>query len=256
MPQHKIPAPEPLRVHARDEKGLPICGGKRSDGGVCQQRGRKLNPRNGRCGRHGGAAGVGAPIKHGRYSQVLANSRLGELLAQSQAAPNLSDPRPILELVDAACLRAAERVKALDCPAFRESASELFERARQAGADGAALRRAGDSAGADAKALEASQVLDELSALLRRGAEEDAALRELRASAKELRDTVKAVWDIRLAKQNSISLREAAGFFALFLDIVRRRADPKTAQEIQDDVDREIAGRAPGVRLVTARAAG
>lgn len=256
MPRSHPKVGEPRRVHARNEKGQPICGGRRSNGETCDRKGRWLNPRNGRCKRHGGSANSGAPIKHGRYSEVLAESRLGELLALSAADPNLADPRPVLELVDAACMRAAERVKALDCPDFRDTALEFFELARVLSAASVAAREAGDVASAQAKSLEARAALDSLGALLRRGTEEDSALRELRAAAKELRDTVKVVWDVRLAKQNSISLRTAAGFFALFLDIVRRRADPKVAQEIQDDVDREIAGRAPAVRLVGGRAAG
>lgn len=219
--------PEPRIVHARDAKGVPVCGAKTRPGAVhptCHR--RDLNPDNGRCRKHGGRAG--GPITHGLYSKRL-GGRLGELAALAEQDGELHDMAAPLPLLKAVVLRLGELVEEKDTPQFRERALGLVRE----------LMHADDE--------ERGGLLVRLEAHLAAGAEETKALEEFRRAAVSWSERQEGVWRIALSQRHAWTSKQVSGLALRILEIMRSHMDPEAHRRASAQVVHDLLG--PGSQL-------
>ncbi len=203
-----------------DEPGR-CCAKAKSTGNRC---GNPVVPGRRVCRNHGGLGG--APPKHGRYSKAL--GRFRDAYQEARSDPSLLDLRETLALMDVAVQRAAERAAEGDVPLFRESALDLFERARQAVTpDEAALN------------------LKRLGELLRDGVKDDEALSHLAKSAERLSRRQEKAWSIRLDAAVALNARDLTAVLSRFADIVLEEVPKDAAARVIRRIDGEVLGSGP-----------
>lgn len=198
------------------------CGAKNRQGKPCSS---KFLCANGRCRMHGGT-NPGRPIVHGRYSKV--HGRIREAIAASEADTTLLDMRKTVAVFDALTKFALERAESKDTPEFRRRALKLLLDAREATV-------AEDAATARDRIIE-------LEGLLREGIAEDRSMRELSSSAFRLYRVQGGAWQVKLARKNAMSLRDAIAFMGRFVEIARRELPPELAARLERCVTVEMAG--------------
>jgi hypothetical protein len=175
------------------------------------------------CRFHGGHLGGRPPI-NGRYSQSLVKYR--EKYEKSLEDQRIWDLREHLAILDVAVKRSAARLETLDTPSFRLRLRDLY-----------ALVRSGTAA-------DAARALNELGALIARGAEEDGAFEDFLRSTERLAKRLEKAWGIRLDAAEVINARDMTAVLVRFADIVNQEAGSDVAARVFARIDREVV--APG----------
>lgn len=217
---------KPTTTYEPGDEPNRCCAKSKTTGSRCS---KPVVPGRRVCRYHGGLGG--RPPESGRYSKGL--GKLREAYDESRNDPALLDLRETLALLDIVVKKAAERAANADSPEFRSEALELYETAR-----GAATPEEGAAA------------LNALGALLRRGAEEDKALKALAETAERLSRRQEKAWQIRLDAAMAINARDLVAVLSRFADIVLEEAPKDVAGRIVRRLDGEIMGAgATAVRL-------
>jgi energy-converting hydrogenase Eha subunit G len=176
------------------------------------------------CRYHGGTSN-GRPIVHGRYSTRLPRI-LGQFYAEAlEDVGELANLSETLALRETLLRRSAQRVEELDTPGFRDTAVQLFETCRSAGSP-----------------QELAASLSALGAHLKRGASEDAALRDFGYQVEEMARRQEKVWDLRMKGATAISARDLVAILARFASIVTEEAPRELALAVCGRIDRELLG--------------
>ena len=157
------------------------------------------------CRLHGGTNPGRRPLT-GRHSAVL--HRLRETYERCLNDPSIIDMREPLAVLDMVVNKMLERVEQLDTDGFRMRALGLYEESREAIRDG--------------NGAEGGALLEQLGALLRKGAAEDSALMKLLTSVNAQMNAIDRVWDKKLKRENVMSKDDVALLMLQVLSSVRK----------------------------------
>jgi hypothetical protein len=141
---------------------------------------------------------------------------------------SLLDLREPLAILDSLVKQAAQRIEDKDTPGFRKRAAELMETVVNSH-----------------KAMEksdAASAFRELADLLRTGAADDDARRELREAAESFHDRLVAAWKVRLAAGNVMNYRDTVAMLARVIDILAQECDGQTVVRVCARFQAEISG--------------
>lgn len=206
--------PEPWRCAAKSKSTGERCGKHAEEGfRVCRLHGSR----------------AGRPPKHGRFSAFTGRNR--EAYEKWLDAVDELDMSDHLAAMASVAERCIERAQELDTPEFRKQALKLFQQARS-GSDPA----------------EQARSLNELGLLLRKGGEEDSALRATAESLDRFAKRMEAAKSLDLQEQHTVRMRDLDAMMAGIISILLRHGEQ--GEQIASEIDSEIIRPAGILRSV------
>ena len=193
-----------------------------------------------KCRFHGGtvrkkAEGKGGwygNFKTGRYSKKL--GKLAEAYEAALDSPTLLDMRECIAVLDACVQRVMERVDQLDTPDFRRRSVAMYRESRRLLNEG--------------KGPEAGAVLNELGALLERGADEDKSTALLISAVETLQKRIEEAWKIKLTKDEVMNTRDMIGVMGRWIEVILDESDVDVGARIVGRLDGMMRGLGAGLR--------
>lgn len=171
-----------------------------------------------KCRMHGGK-GSGAPLTTGRWPKGLGKFAADYLAAE--ADQELFDFRRVISALDMICVRLGARAAEYDTSDFRKRALQLFNIAADAEDPMGAMRNLGE--------------------FLENGVSEDRAFRELRESCTALAEKIRDAEGVRLAKEQSINVKDANAWLLQFFLSVREVAGAEIERKVREKVGQTVA---------------
>lgn len=174
------------------------------------------------CMKHGGRPY--ARIKTGKFSKAMGPLR--KAYQEALGDPSLLSMRDVTAALHAIVERQMQRAQDLDTPEFRKHVLDLMEQIQFAVAadDTESFRK----------------LMTELRALVKRGVDEDSALRTMTNGLHRLAERLEAHWKIKLAKQHAINETDFKAMLKQMIDIVFEEAGADLGAKVLGRVDRLI----------------
>ena len=172
------------------------------------------------CRKHGGLAG--AKPKPGAATDTFL--ALGEQYVKAKESPGLLDLERPLAVLDMAAQRMIERLEERDTPDFRRRARDLFNEAQDLSKTDPA----------------ASAALNKLGALLKRGASEDVAFKDVQKVVSQFARRLEEVWKIKLARSQVVNQQDLVGLLTRIATWITEVAPEEVADQMLRKLDEEL----------------